>query len=160
MADTPAMKFTRLLAAFVATAAVLAPLATTPAPAIAGGRVTISAVYYDPGPGSDPLAQLNQEYVVLRNNSTHAIRLTSWKLHDIPRAGSTNTYRFPKFRLRPGKTVRIHTGKGTKTRTDLYWGLNDYVWGDDSDKVTLQSRTGAIVDTCTWLATGTSPKFC
>jgi len=160
MADTDAMKIPRVLAAFVVSATMLAPLAATPAPAVAGGGVAITAVYYDPGPGSDPLAQLNQEYVVLRNNGTHAIRLTGWKLHDIPRAGSTNTYHFPKFRLRPGKTVRIHTGKGAKTRTDLYWGLNYYVWGDDSDKVTLQNRAGAVIDTCTWLATGTSPKFC
>ena len=160
MTDTPAMKIARLLTVFALSATVLAPLALTPAPAVAGGGVAITAVYYDPGPGSDPLAQLNQEYVVLRNNSAHAIRLTGWKLHDIARLGSTNVYRFPKFRLRPGKTVRIHTGKGSKTRTDLYWGLSYYVWGDDSDKVTLQNRAGAIIDTCTWLATGTSPKFC
>jgi len=154
------MKISRLLAAAVLSTTVLAPLALTPPPAIAGGGVAITAVYYDPGPGSDPLAQLNQEYVVLRNNSARAIRLTGWKMHDIPRAGVVHTYRFPKFRLRPGKTVRIHTGKGSRTRTDLYWGRSDYVWGDDSDKVTLQNRAGAVIDTCTWLATSTSPKFC
>ena len=150
----------RLLAAVVLATAIAVPLAGSPTPALAGGGAKITAVYYDPGPGPDPNTQLDKEYVVIRNTTTHRLRLTGWKLHDIARAGSVNTYKFPKFRLRPGASVRIHTGKGTKTRTDLYWGLTYYVWGDDSDKATLQNRAGTIISTCSWTATSTSPKFC
>ncbi len=154
------MKSVRLLAAMAVFVSVAMPLSMAPAPALAGGSAKIVAVYYDPGPGPDPAAQLNQEYVVIRNSGTHAMRLTGWTLHDVPRTGSVNKYRFPRFKLRPGKSVRIHTGKGTKTRTDLYWGLTFYVWGDDADKATLQNRAGTIMSTCGWVATNSSPKFC
>src|SRR3954471_8656566 len=105
------MRIRRLAVAIVGLTVMLVPLTSTPPPALASGGVKITAVYFDPGPGPDPDAQLNQEYVVLRNSGTHTIRLKGWKLHDIPRSGSVNTFRFPRFRLRPGKTLRIHTGK-------------------------------------------------
>jgi hypothetical protein len=153
------MRPSRAVAVIVLGLALLAPTAQT-LPAMAGGGAKITAVYFDPGPGSDPLSQLNQEYVVIRNGGTHRLRLKGWKLHDVPRAGVVHTYTFPRFVLRPGKSVRIHTGKGSNTRTDLYWGRSDYVWGDDSDKATLVNKAGTIVSTCAWTSTATSPKYC
>ena len=150
----------RMLGAIVLVSAIAMPLVGSQTPAVAAGKAKITAVYFDPGPGSDPLSQLNQEYVVIRNTSTHRLRMTGWKLHDVPRAGTVHTYRFPRFVLRPGKSVRIHTGKGSNTRTDLYWGRSDYVWGDDSDKATLVNKAGTVVSTCGWTSTATSPKFC
>jgi hypothetical protein len=153
------MRPSRAVAAIVLGLVLVAPMAHA-APAIGGGGAKITAVYFDPGPGSDPVSQLNQEYVVIRNGSTHRLRLTGWRLHDVPRARAVHTYRFPRFVLRPGKSVRIHTGKGSNTRTDLYWGRSDYVWGDDSDKATLVNKAGSIVSTCAWTSTATSPKYC
>ena len=83
-----------------------------------------------------------------------------WVLHDAPRLGTVNRFVFPRFTLRPGKLVRIHTGIGTNTRTDLYWGKTYYVWGDDADTATLQNKAGTIVSTCSWTSLGTSPKYC
>lgn len=150
----------RFLPAIIVVTALAIPLVGTPTPALAGGGAKITAVYFDPGPGPDPQGQLNQEYVVIRNTTKHPLRMKGWKLHDIPRSGSVNTYRFPRFVLKPGKSVRIHTGKGSRTHSDLYWGLTYYVWGDDSDKATLQNRSGAVVSTCAWTAAASSPKFC
>lgn len=150
----------RIFAAIVLLSAVVIPLVGPPTPAVAGGGAKITAVYFDPGPGPDPQSQLNQEYVVIRNTTKHRLRMKGWKLHDIPRSGSVNTYRFPRFVLKPGKSVRIHTGKGSRTHSDLYWGLTYYVWGDDSDKATLQNRSGAVLSTCGWTAAAASPKFC
>lgn len=158
-ADTYGVKQRLLPVTIAVLAATVLPLAVF-SPALAAPHVKISAVYFDPGPGPDPASQLNLEYVVIRNNGAHAVRLRGWRLHDIPRAGTVNTYHFPKFRLRPGKTVRIHTGKGHRTKTDLYWGLSYYVWGDDSDKATLENRRGNVMSTCRWVSTDSSPKFC
>ena len=70
-----------------------------------------------------------------------------------------HVYRFRTFSLRPGKLVRVHTGKGRNTSTDLYWGLTFYVWGDDSDTATLV-KSGTTVSACGWGTGDTPPKFC
>jgi Lamin Tail Domain len=129
------------------------------------GRVslTITAVYYDPHVGPDPDTNRgrNQEYVVIRNGGRRAVRLTRWTLRDLARPGqAAHVFRFPSFRLRPGKTVRLHTGSGRNTRSDLYWGSSVYVWGDDSDRATFKNSGGTTVDSCAWRSSDTSPKFC
>jgi hypothetical protein len=131
-------------------------------PASATGTVSITAAYYDPYPGPDPNtnAARNHEYIVIRNNGSKAIALTGYVLHDVPRAGSTNRFVFPRFTLRPGKSVRVHTGSGTNTATDLYWRRTFYVWGDDADTATLQRKSGGTASQCSWTATSSSPKFC
>ena len=125
--------------------------------------VKITAVYYDPhaGPDPDTNAGRNQEYVVIHNGGRRAVRITGWTLRDLARTGQpAHVFKFPKFRLGAGKTVRVHTGSGTNTKKDLYWGSSVYVWGDDSDKATLKTKPGTTVDACGWGATDTSPKYC
>jgi hypothetical protein len=125
--------------------------------------VTITAVYYDPQVGPDPDTNRgrNQEYVVIRNGGRRSVRLTHWTLRDLARTNqAAHVFRFPSFRLRPGKTVRIHTGSGRNTRSDLYWGSSVYVWGDDADRATLKNSGGNTVDSCAWRSSDTSPKFC
>ena len=146
-----------LLATLVASIGILAGPASP-----AWARIKITAAYYDPSPGADPdtNAGRNQEYIVIRNTGTRSVRIGGWKLHDVPRLGTMHTFRFPAFRLRGGHTVRVHTGHGTNTATDLYWGLTYYVWGDDSDMATLLKRSGSTASTCSWGSTDTSPRFC
>jgi hypothetical protein len=141
-----------------ATFAVLIP----PAPASAGGPVKITAAYYDPyiGPDPDTNAGRNLEYIVIRNGGSRSIALTGFVLHDVPRTGSTNRFVFPKFTLRPGKSVRVHTGSGSNSSTDLYWGKSVYVWGDDADTATLQNKAGSNVSVCSWGTASTSPHYC
>jgi hypothetical protein len=81
--------------------------------------VQITKVYYD-SPGSDRGGNtlLNSEYVVLKNTTTKAIAMESWILRD----KTGYKYRFPKFTLKPGKTVTVRSGKGRDTTTTLYWG--------------------------------------
>jgi Lamin Tail Domain len=135
-----------------------------PGPVSAAARVRLAAVYYNPvNSGQDPNtnAGRNQEYVVVHNSGTTAARLGGWTLRDLPRPSTpSHVFRFPSFRLRPGASVRVHTGRGSNTATDLYWGRTSYVWGDDSDKATLKNGAGAVVDTCAWTATDRSPKLC
>lgn len=131
-------------------------------PASAAPRVKITAVYYDPNPGgpdADTNTARNREYVVIHNSGSRRVTMTGWVLHDVPRSGSTNRFVFPSFRLRPGASVRIHTGSGSNTSTDLYWGSSVYIWGDDSDTATLV-RSGSTMSTCSWTSSDSPPKFC
>jgi len=47
--------------------------------------------------------------------------------------------------LEPGESITIHTGSGTDTETDLYWGQESAVWNNDGDTVTLRDENGTIV---------------
>jgi len=152
----------KLVAAAV-TLTVLGSIAVSAPPALAASKVRITAAYYDPNPGGpdpDTNAGRNHEYIVIRNFRATKLALTGWVLHDVPRAGTVNRFVFPKFALGPGKVVRIHTGSGSNTRMDLYWGKTFYVWGDDSDTATLQNKARTVVDRCSWTSANTSPAYC
>src|SRR5438876_2831256 len=145
------------LAAAAVTLTVLGSVAVSAPPALAASKVRITAAYYDPNPGPDPdtNAGRNHEYIVIRNFRATKVALTGWILHDVPRAGTVNRFVFPKFVLGPGRVVRIHTGSGSNTRTDLYWGKTFYVWGDDSDTATLQNKARTVVDRRSWTSPNT-----
>ncbi|MFJ8074511.1 lamin tail domain-containing protein [Streptomyces sp. NPDC096176] len=89
---------------------------------------------------------LNAEWVEITNNSRRSVNLDGWTLRD--RDG--NRYRFDDFRLAGRATVRVHTGQGRDTRTDLYQDRRDYVWDSHSDKATLRDHRGNTVDTESW----------
>jgi endonuclease YncB( thermonuclease family) len=73
---------------------------------------------------------LNDEYVDVTNDGSSKLDMSGWTLED--EAGYT--YTFPdSFTLDAGATVRVHTGDGTDTSTDLYWGRGSGVWNDDGD---------------------------
>ncbi|MEW2085252.1 lamin tail domain-containing protein, partial [Streptomyces sp. NPDC005283] len=74
------------------------------------------------------------------------VDLDGWTLRD----SDGNRYRFDDVRLAGRATVRIHTGFGRDTRTDLYQGRRDYVWGNRSDTATLRDARGRVIDTESW----------
>jgi hypothetical protein len=76
------------------------------------------------------------------NHGGKARRLTGWAIRD----AAGHVYRFPRFRLRPGSSVRLHTGKGRNTRRNLYWGSSWYIWNNTGDKATLKNRPGTRID--------------
>ena len=107
----------------------------TPAPTpVAQPQVTISEVLYRGDPA--------QETVVLFNPGRPVV-LRDWTLRD----AQGHVYTFPNFFLGTGGSVRIHTGSGTDTPTDLYWGLDEAVWGEPGDVVTLADNNGLIITT-------------
>lgn len=111
--------------------------------------------YESPGPDDGSNESLNAEFVVIKNTGSRAKRMGGWKLVDKRTAaqGGDVVYRFPTFRLRPGRTVKVHTGTGSNTRRDLYWGRSTYVWGDDSDTAYLYNRAGRLKDRCAYTST-------
>src|SRR5512144_2428373 len=120
----------RRAAAVAVIPALIAPLTISSA-AAAGSPVRITYVQYD-SPGSDTgsNASLNAEWVRIKNFSNTRKSLAGWTLRD----PAGHVYRFGTYRLRAGRSVRIHTGSGTNTRTDRYWHSNWYVWNNTGDK--------------------------
>ncbi|WP_371102744.1 hypothetical protein [Streptomyces sp. PU_AKi4] len=52
--------------------------------------------------------------------------------------------------VRGRATVRIHTGQGRDTRTDLYQDRRHYVWDNHSDTATLRNDRGRFIDDESW----------
>ncbi|WP_461862693.1 lamin tail domain-containing protein [Thermococcus sp.] len=104
--------------------------------------VVISYVDYDP-PGDD----VEGEYVVIENEGLSDVDLTGWQLRD----EANHAYTFPTgFILKAGASVRVHTGEGTDTDTDLYWGRKQAVWNNNGDTAYLYNAEGKLVDKCSW----------
>ncbi|MGW7052929.1 lamin tail domain-containing protein [Streptomyces sp. NPDC054887] len=109
--------------------------------------VEISAVQANsPGPDNRSNRSLNREWIEITNSHRRAVNLDGWTLRD--RDG--NRYRFHDVRLAGRATVRIHTGVGRDTRTDLYMDRHHYMWDNRSDTATLRNDRGHTVDTESW----------
>jgi hypothetical protein len=115
-----------------------------PSPPPATSNVIISSVHYDAA--GDDWDNLNDEYVVIRNNGDAAATLTGWTLKD----AVGHTFTFPSFTLGTGNTVTVYTGSGTNTATSLYWGSSAPVWNNDHDTAYLYNQSGQLIDTYTW----------
>lgn len=104
-------------------------------------------IYYD-SPGSDggSNSSLNAEYVTIKNSSSTTRSLTGYTIRD----KANHVYTFGTFSLGAGKSVRIHTGKGTNTSTDRYWGRSGYVWNNTGDKAYLRNPDFVLRDSCEW----------
>mgnify|MGYP002408763551 CR=1 FL=1 len=83
------------------------------------------------------------EWVKIKNTGTSPVSLTGWRISD---EGTKHTYTFPSFTLAPGATVTLHTGDGTNSATDLYWGSKRPIWNNDGDTASLYDRNGRLVD--------------
>lgn len=144
------------IAAGLAVGALLATLAAAPAEA-ANPTLHISKVYFD-SPGSDRggNASLNAEYIRIENSSySRTYTLTGWTIRD----RANHVYRFGTYKLRPRESVTIHTGRGTNTRANRYWGQRWYIWNNTGDKAWLKNASGTTKDTCAFSGAG-SWKTC
>ncbi|USZ67543.1 lamin tail domain-containing protein [Halorussus salilacus] len=84
---------------------------------------------------------LNEEWVEFENGSSSDQEMTGWTVED----EADYTYEFPDgFTLDAGATVRLHTGSGTDSDTDLYWGSGNYVWNDGGDTVFVYDDSGSL----------------
>ncbi|MER5399827.1 lamin tail domain-containing protein [Streptomyces sp. NPDC002599] len=140
----------RLTAAALSAAAITAAIAV---PASAADprphrqSVEISDVQYD-SPGRDDRSNrsLNQEWVEITNNSRRSVNLDGWTLSD----ADGHTYTFDHYRLGGRSTVRVHTGFGRDSRTDLFQDRRAYVWNNDRDRATLRNDHGRFIDDASW----------
>ncbi|WP_049911278.1 lamin tail domain-containing protein [Halorubrum coriense] len=90
----------------------------------------------------DDRDNLNDEYVVLENTGNETLELSGWTIED--EAGQR--YTVPEgFKLAAGESVTIHTGSGTSTTTELYWGSGSPIWNNDGDTVIVSTPNGERV---------------
>lgn len=115
---------------------------------IPSSALRLSFAYYNsPGTDDSSPGSLNAEYVTTKNTSTTSPNtLAGFRLSDI--AG--HVFSFPSLTLQPGASVRVHTGSGTNTSTDLYWGSGSYIWNNTGDTAYLRTAEGVTQDTCSW----------
>ncbi|WP_276247981.1 MULTISPECIES: DUF4350 domain-containing protein [unclassified Haladaptatus] len=106
-----------------------------------GGQIDVAQVHEDAA-GNDN-DNLNDEYVVFENVGSGSLDLTGWTVED--EVGKT--YAFPSgFSLAAGATVTLHTGSGTDTSSDLYWGKTQAVWNNSGDTVFVYDDAGSLAE--------------
>jgi competence protein ComEC len=88
------------------------------------------------------LADASDEYICLANSDSAAADMGSWVLRNV----LGRSYNFPTgFRLAPGQTVKVHTGTGQDTPTDLHWAYRVNPAWDTTDKLTLLNNENVEV---------------
>jgi competence protein ComEC len=105
---------------------------------IGGSPLEIVTVRYD-APGNDN-TNLNEEYVVFK--VLVPLSLLGYAVED----EYGHRYDFPDRTFEKGQTFTLHTGKGTDTQTDLYWGASgSAIWNNDKDTVKVLDPGGQVV---------------
>jgi Lamin Tail Domain len=121
--------------------------------ATASAGIRITKIYFD-SPGSDTgsNSSLNAEWIRLKNTGSTKKALTGWTVRDT----SGHVYTFGTFKLGAGKSVTIHSGKGSNTSSDRYWRSDGYIWNNDGDRAKLKNKAGNVIDTCSYSGSGSS----
>ncbi|WP_336337564.1 lamin tail domain-containing protein [Haloarcula brevis] len=104
-----------------------------------GGPVEITDINADAA-GNDN-ENLNDEYVTLTNAGDAALDLSGWTVSD----AAGHRYAFAALTLDPGASVTLHTGSGTDTDADRYWGRTGAVWNNGGDTVVVRNADGEPV---------------
>jgi micrococcal nuclease len=109
----------------------------------AGVDVRVGEIAPDP-PGDD-VDNLNEEWVTIENREPRGIALSRWGIRD---ESARNRYEFPDgFVLPAGGDVRVRSGCGDDTDTDLHWcSQGAAVWNNDGDTVFLIDPAGNVAD--------------
>jgi len=123
----------------------------TAAPAQAAGGIVIYRAYYNsPGTDNGTNANLNGEYIVLKNTTRTTKYVTGWTLRD----KQNHVFKFPTTKINAGQLMYLRTGKGAINWANRYWGKTWYVWNNTGDTAYLRTPAGLLVDTCSWGSTG------
>jgi hypothetical protein len=85
---------------------------------------------------------VSDEYLKFRNTADDRLDLSGWVVEN----DDGQTYVFPDgFVLDAGEHVTLHSGDGTDSETDLYWGATKPIWDDDGDTVTVTTANSEQV---------------
>jgi len=107
----------------------------------AGIAVEIRTIYYD-APGPDP-QNPNGEWIELVNAGSTTVDLSGFTLKD----EANHIYTFPAVSLRPGRALKVYSGRGTDGPASLFWGLSgDSIWSNNGDTAFLRDPEGHLVD--------------
>ena len=107
------------------------------------GALSISGIEPDP-PGPDNEV-LDQEWIDITNSGPRAVDLEGWAVRD---ESTSNRFVLPSHELEPGATVRITTGCGEDSASEVFWCSSNGVWSNGGDTALLLGPSGSIED---WL---------
>jgi micrococcal nuclease len=109
----------------------------------AGSDVGLKIVHIEAdAPGSDQ-NNPNGEWIEITNQGSKPVQMKGYTLKD----EANHIYTFGNFKVAPGATFRLYSGRGQDNPTELYWGLvGESVWNNDSDTAFLRDDQGALVD--------------
>ena len=83
------------------------------------------------------LGDASDEYVCLTNADTALVDMGAWILRNV----LGRSYNFPPgYKLPAGQTVKVHTGAGSDTATDLHWAYRVNPAWETGDKLTLHNQ--------------------
>ncbi len=117
-----------------------------PTPAVGSVQFT-RAQYNSPGTDTGSNTSLNNEWVRLTNKTKSTMNLKGWTVRD----AANHVYTFTStFNLGAGKSVTLHTGKGTNTSANRYWARTGYIWNNGGDTAILRTAAGKTIDSCKW----------
>ncbi|HIH03397.1 MAG TPA: hypothetical protein HA263_05960 [Methanoregulaceae archaeon] len=123
-------------ASIVTTATTGAPIVVTTVPATPEPNYTLTITDLD----------LTNEWVSIRNTGAASVDLQGCTLSD---SGPNYAYSFPSFVLVAGATVTVHTGHGTNTAAELYWGQGSEIWNNSGDTATLKRPDDSVISSLT-----------
>lgn len=92
---------------------------------------------------ADPAGdEVSGEFVVVQNQGSATVNLTSWTLSD----EKGHTYTFPAFELPAQASVRVWTKCGGNAPQNLYWCRKRAVWNNSGDTAYLKDGNGRLID--------------
>ncbi len=83
---------------------------------------------------------LTDEWVEITASET--VDLTGWTLAD---ASSSHRFIFPEITLAAGESIKIITGCGNTTDSELFWCSRGAVWNNSGDRASLRNADGIEV---------------
>jgi hypothetical protein len=96
----------------------------------AASSVKITKFQYNAsGTDTHSNTSVNKEYIVLKNISSKTLNMTGWLIKD----KQSHKWYFPSLNLGKGKSVTVHTGKGTNTSSHLYMKYGYHIWNNTGD---------------------------
>jgi hypothetical protein len=105
------------------------------------------AQYDSPGSDTRSATSLNNEWVSLVNSGSAAVNLNHYTIRD----KANHVYTFGNVSIAgKGGRLWLHTGKGTNSTANRYWGSGNYIWNNDGDTAYLRNASGKAVDNCSW----------
>lgn len=89
-----------------------------------------------------PFINLNAEYVEMRNQHSTPTDMSGWTLRD----AAGHAYTFPQGTVaQPGATIRVRTGEGDDSATDLFWNRGAPIWNNLGDTAFLYDSNGTLI---------------
>jgi hypothetical protein len=118
--------------------------AASPSTAAAAGCVRFVASNFDASGNDNYAANLNGEWVRIKNVCTTTKSLSYWTIRDY---GSKHVYKIPYgVKIRPGASLTLYSGRGTNTAAKRYWQRSyGAVWNNSAPEYAyLKNAAGTL----------------